>query len=85
MKLKEEDNKRIQEITDGMQCPKGCQCATDGFEDLCRVRDFGDDKAPQCLEETSPPCQFAGVYDSGFQMRVCRCVLRVYIAKHVEK
>lgn len=83
VEIGQEDSKRIQQIMGEMECLKNFQCAQDGFEDLCRVRDFGDDKAVQCLEETSPPCHFAGVYDYGFQMRFCRCPLRVYVAKNL--
>ncbi len=85
IRMAEEDSKRIQEIIAGMQCSKNFKCAEGGFEDLCRARDFGDDKALQCLEETSPPCPFAGVYDFGFHMRFCRCPLRVYLAKNLGK
>ena len=85
IKITEEDSERIQKIIGGLQCPKNLKCAESGFEHLCRTRDFGDEKALQCLEETNPPCLFAGIYDNGFQIRFCRCPLRVYIAKHLEK
>lgn len=83
--MTEEDVKRIQEIKDGMQCPKDFTCAAHGFENLCKVRDFGDEHSLQCLEEVSPPCPFAGVYEFGFQMRFCRCPLRVYVKKNLGK
>ena len=83
--MMKQDRKRIQQIIDGMQCPKNFICVESEFEDLCRARDFGDEKSLQCLEEISPPCPFAGVYDYGFEMRFCRCPLRVYIARHLWK
>ncbi len=83
--LREHDRIRIQEIIGGMQCPKDFKCAEGGFEDLCKAKDFGVEDSLQCLEETSPPCPFAGVYDYGFQMRFCRCPLRVYLAKKLGK
>lgn len=85
MKMKEQDREKIQEIIGRMQCPKGFKCAEGGFENLCKANDFGDQEALQCLEETSPPCPFAGVYNYGFQMRFCRCPLRVYLAKKLRK
>jgi hypothetical protein len=85
MELSEKDRKRIQEIIGGMQCPKGFKCAEDGFENLCRTKQFGSELFLQCLEETSPPCPFAGVYDYGFRMFFCRCPLRVYLAKNIGK
>ena len=83
--LREHDRIRIQEIMGGMQCPKDFKCAEGGFEDLCKTKDFGVEDSLQCLEETSPPCPFAGVYNYGFQMRFCRCPLRVYLAKKLGK
>ena len=83
--MKEEYKTRIQEIIGGMQCPKGFKCVEGGFENLCKVKTFGGEQFLQCLEETSPPCPFAGVYDHGFQMRFCRCPLRVYLAKNLGK
>lgn len=83
MKMTEEHTRKIQEIIGAMRCPKNFRCAEGGFEGLCRARDFGDDEALQCLDETSPPCPFARVYDSGFQMRFCRCPLRVYLSKNL--
>ncbi|MHC4539292.1 MAG: hypothetical protein ACYTEK_08425 [Planctomycetota bacterium] len=85
MTIGEEDSKAIHQIMSEMQCPKNFQCTQDGFEDLCKARDFGDDKTLHCLEETSPPCQLAGVYNHGFQMRFCHCPLRVYVAKKLGK
>lgn len=83
--MKEEYRMRIREIIGEMQCPKGFKCVMEGFENLCKAKDFGDEESLQCLEETSPPCPFAGVYNYGFQMRFCRCPLHVYFAKNLRK
>ena len=83
--MKEEDRKRIDEILGEMKCPKGFRCAESGFEDLCRAKDFGDEKRLHCLEPESEPCPFATDYDCGFRMRFCNCPLRVYIAKNLKK
>jgi Rrf2 family protein len=40
------------------------------FNDLCRAREFGNEKSLLCLEETFSLCQFAGVYNYGFEMRL---------------
>jgi len=34
--MKEEDRRRIEEIVDGMQCPKDFQCVESGFEHMCK-------------------------------------------------
>jgi len=81
--MREEYRGRIREIIGTMQCPKNFACAEGGFENLCRAKDFGDEESVHCLEDTAPPCRFAVVYDSGFEMRFCRCPLRIYLAKNV--
>ena len=82
--MKEEHRKKIQEIINGMQCPKNFRCAESGFENLCRAKDFGDEQRLHCLEETSD-CSFAALYDFGIKMRFCKCPLRVYLAKNLNK
>ena len=84
VKITEENSKMIQKIIVRIQCPKNVKCAESGFRHMCRARDFGDENSLQCLEATNPPCLFADTYDHGFQIRFCRCPLRVYIAKHIE-
>ena len=81
--MKEEYRARIREIINGMQCPKDFKCAEEGFENLCKAKTFGNELLLQCLEDTSPPCPFAEVYEDGFQMSFCRCPLRVYLAKNL--
>lgn len=85
IKMTVEDRNKIQEIIEGMQCPKNFKCAENGFESLCKAKDFGDEDSLHCLEDASNSCPFAHLWDYGFQMRFCRCQLRVYIAKHLEK
>ena len=84
-KMKDEDRKKIQEIIDGIQCAKNFKCAEGGFENLCKAKDFGDKDTLHCLEETSLPCPFAVLYDHGFQIRFCRCPVRIYLTKHLGK
>jgi hypothetical protein len=83
--MKEEDRKKIQELIDGIQCSKDFKCAEDGFENLCKAKDFGDEDTLHCLEETSISCPFSALYDYGFQIRFCRCPVRIYLAKHLGK
>jgi len=68
-----------------MQCPKDFKCAEDGFENLCKARDFGDEHRLHCLEEISHPCPFAVPYDFGIMIRFCQCPLRVYLPKNLRK
>jgi len=83
--IKEEDKKKIQEIIGKIKCAKNFKCAESGFENMCKARDFGDDHALHCLDDSPTPCPFAAVYNDGFEMRFCRCPLRIYLAKNLGK
>ena len=83
--MREEDRKRIDELVDQMECPKGFKCAESGFESLCKARDFGNEHYIICLEKTYPACPFAIAYGFGHETRFCRCPLRVYLAQNLGK
>jgi hypothetical protein len=36
-----------------------------------------------CLDDSPELCSFASVYNDGFEMRFCRCPLRIYLAKNL--
>jgi len=80
--MKDEDRKKIEEIIAGMQCPKNFKCAENGFENLCRAKDFGVENYLDCLEENPAECPFALSFGNGY---LCQCPLRVYIAKKLKK
>ena len=80
--MKDEDRKRIAEIAGSMQCPENFKCAESGLENLCRAKDFGVEEYLDCLEEKPEACSFASSFASG---HLCRCSLRVYIAKNLKK
>ena len=82
-----EDKKNIDEILveqiiGGMQCPKDFKCTRFPFEGLCKAGDIGEENCLECLEEK--PCDCPFVIDIGY-VRLCRCPLRIYIAKNLEK
>ena len=66
----------------GMQCPKGFKCVDSGFERLCKAKDQGLPNYLDCLEENPDSCTFALPFGYG---HLCRCPLRVYIAKRLGK
>ena len=80
--MKDEDRKKIEEIMAGMQCAKNFKCAENGFEHLCRAKDFGLETYLECLEEDPWECSFALSFGYGY---LCQCPLRVYLAKKLKK
>jgi len=79
----EADQKReVEEIINGVKCPKDFICYKSGFENLCKAKDIGLKSFLECLEEQPRYCKFSfGFGDSFF----CDCPLRVYIGKKLRK
>jgi len=75
------DENLIKEIAGGMHCPKDFKCTKFEVEDLCRAMDIGKENCLECLEKN--PCDCPFVIDIGYA-RLCRCPLRIYIAKNLE-
>jgi hypothetical protein len=78
------DTGQVEHIMAGMECVKDFECYQTGFEKLGRVRDEGLDDYVWCLEEEGK------ARDCGFSLSfgdavLCRCPLRVYVAKNLEK
>ena len=80
--MKDDDRKRIEEMTGNIECPKNFKCVESGFENLCKAKDFGLDDYLECLEEDPHKCKFALPFGNGY---FCQCPLRVYLAKKLKK
>jgi hypothetical protein len=81
--LMEQDYKKeIEKIIAGFECPKDFECYKSKFQVLSRVRDIGMDSMLECLEETPVACNFAISYGYGY---FCKCLLRVFISKKLNK
>jgi hypothetical protein len=80
--MRDEDKKKIEEIMSGIKCPKNFRCADNGFERLCKAKDFGLDNYLECLEDAPSKCSFALSFGNG---HFCQCPLRVFLAKNLKK
>jgi len=72
----------IETIMHGMQCSKDFECYRSGFEKLCRVRTTAKGKLIQCLEKNQKNCEFRLSF---IGRALCKCRLRKYIAKNLNK
>jgi len=73
---------QIEKIIASMTCSKGFECFKSGFENLCRVRILGDGKVIECSPENRQSCEYRfGFMDKTF----CKCRLRYYIARNLNK
>lgn len=74
--------KELEEILNGLQCPKDFACYKSGQEKLCRAEDIGLESFLVCLEKNPADCSFSVVFGDMF---FCQCPLRVYIARKLNK
>ena len=72
----------IEEMMDGLQCPKEFSCYTSGFKNLCKARDVGLESFVACLMNDPLACKFSILFGDVF---FCQCKLRVYITKKLRK
>lgn len=80
--MDEKTKKELEEIIDGMECPKDFVCYRSGFENLCRAKDVGVELFLECLEETPENCKFSIMIGHSY---LCQCPLRYYIFKKLNK
>jgi hypothetical protein len=78
--LESNQKKDIEDIISHIQCRKGFSCYRSGFADLCQARDIGLESFVECLEEDPRACPFVIPFAS---KHLCRCRLRIYIAKQL--
>ncbi len=78
--MDEKIRRRIEEIVNGMSCPRDFICARSGFEVLCSADEIGMDSFLVCLDEEIEGCKFRLRFGTS---HYCSCPLRVYLAKHL--
>ncbi len=82
--MEQEDKVEVEQIIAQMECVKDFECYKSGFERLCKVRNGGLKGHVWCMEErnVSLNCRFSLWFGDGM---LCKCPLRVYIAKRLKK
>ncbi len=82
MVIAPEDREQIEDIMEGMDCPRDFECYRSDFENLAEVGIVGDFKMIECIEERGHTCEFGSSFGLGV---ICRCPLRHYIAKNYHR
>ena len=80
--LQEDMQKDIEEMMNGLQCPKDFMCYKSGFKVLCKAEDMGLKSFIACLGPDPSECTCSISYGGLF---FCQCPIRVYVAKHFKK
>lgn len=76
--MKPEHRVKISEIIGKMQCQRDFECVEFGFKKLCKAKDISLEDYVECLDPKHLDCGFALSFGHGY---LCRCLLRVYLAK----
>ena len=82
MQITEKHQQEIEDIMTNIECPKNFACYQSGFEDVCRAKNIGLDDYVDCLQEAPfiQLCPFALSFGKSY---LCKCLLRVYLVKHL--
>ncbi|MHC4641228.1 MAG: hypothetical protein ACYS32_06255 [Planctomycetota bacterium] len=80
--MNEKLRKQLVEIIGSMECSKNFKCCEDDFANVCRAKDVGMESFLECLEEKPQKCEFAISFGYSY---LCKCPLRVNIAKRLNK
>lgn len=78
----EKIKKKLEAIIGGVSCPKDFKCCESAFQQLCKAKDIGMESFLECLEDNPLNCTFSLSYADSYY---CRCPLRVYLAKELDK
>jgi hypothetical protein len=73
--------KKIKKIMKSIQCPKDFKCYESKFQDLCKAKDIGLKSFLLCLEDIQE-CNFSIYFIDEY---LCKCPLRVFVAKEMKK
>lgn len=79
--IEEDIRRNVEEIITGVKCPKDFICYYSGFHTLCNAKDIGIESFVECLEKKKE-CKFSFRFALCY---LCRCPVRVYIAKKLKK
>jgi hypothetical protein len=79
--MKNNHRHKIEEIIGEIKCPYAFRCCKSEFQDVCNARDIGIESFLECLDKEKD-CKFAFSFGQG---HLCKCPLRVYIAKELKK
>ncbi len=80
--MEQGDKRRLEDIIGGISCPKELRCYKSGFEDLCKAKDIGMEVFLYCLDKKPQECVFSMYFGDH---PLCRCPLRMYIAKELQR
>lgn len=82
MELDKKQIEQIEEIMGRTRCQKDFECYKSGFSKVGKARDIGIKNFVECLVDNPASCNHSMAFGNGY---FCKCPLRIYIAKNLEK
>lgn len=82
MEMTQEHRQAMEGMARHVKCSKDFMCYKSGADNLCKARDFGMKEYIDCLEPEPHKCEFSLAFGQGY---LCRCPLRIYIAKNLKQ
>ena len=88
--LTEKQRKEMQKIMDSMSCKIDFECYKSSFENICKAEYNGQNlvcKISQMLAKSilSYDCDYRLYLGNAYNYYICRCPLRIYIAKKLKR
>lgn len=79
--IEQAEKEQIEKIIEGIECRKDFECYKSGLSKLCKAKDIGIDSLLVCID-CDVNCDFSSMLGD---YMVCKCPLRIYIAKNLKK
>lgn len=80
--MKHDGKIEIEEIINGVICPKDNKCCKSKFDGLCKAEDIGLESFTMCLLKNPQECVCSLSFGDTY---FCKCPLRVYIFKEFQR
>lgn len=72
----------VRNIIGDINCPRKFRCVEPESNNLCGAMDIGMETYLQCLDRNPMDCSFSIAFADTF---FCRCPLRIYLKKNINK
>lgn len=80
--MRQQNNSLIEKLVAAFQCPKDFICYRSGFEMLCKAEDIGLRTYLKCIDIEAQTCVFSSASGDSY---LCKCPLRIYLAKEINR
>ena len=80
--MEQQDDSLIEKLAARIKCPKDFMCYKSGLTELCKAKDIGLGTYLECLDNDAQKCIFSLPWGDSY---LCKCPLRIYLAKELNR